>query len=394
MRNVVFISPKFAESIGGMETHAYEFVRHFSHDKDFPLHSILRQHNVEDGIPHTGKREDAPQNQLVKDCLGKSFEEDAEQILRLTRRENILYFLNSPTWAPVLPFLKKHNPKAMVVIRSGGNDLEAGWMGNETRAKELGTLKECQQRLVRLINENVNVLIVNSQYSFNRALHLGVRPDLMKIISGGVDLNTFKPPEKGHLENPQTVLTVARLVPFKGMDLCLRAFKRTMETLGRPLRYQIVGDGPEKTNLMALAHKLQISEYVDFMGAKPIWEIPDLFRSAYVYLQLPIHFSCDIDGSRYIHTETMGRTFCEAAACGLPMVASRVGGIPEMVRDRESGFLVEEGDVTAASEALITLLQDSNLHQLFANQARLDASNRFGWSSIFEVYRQLFREGL
>jgi len=105
--------------------------------------------------------------------------------------------------------------------------------------------------------------------------------------------------------------------------------------------------------------------------------MPAHFRTADIFLHMPIHLEKHERGSSYIHTETMGRCLCEASASGLPIVASRVGGVPEIVQDAETGFLVPERDYITAANRLVELIHNSTTRLAMGAKGRTRVINRF-----------------
>src|SRR3989338_7900317 len=115
--------------------------------------------------------------------------------------------------------------------------------------------------------------------------------------------------------------------------------------------------------------------------------MPAHFRTSDIFLHMPIHLDKHERGSSYIHTETMGRCLCEASASGLPIIASRVGGVPEIVKDGETGFLVSERDYTTASNRLIELIHNPQKRISMGSKGRELAETLFDWSIVFQNYR-------
>lgn len=385
MQPLYLISPKFGDFIGGMETHSYEFARHFKQCEEFPLHSVYMRNGVTDGIivgdaaTHNGHSWPHPAMKL----LTGDFEHDASAIIEHTKNIPGIYFLNSPTWAPIAPHIKRQQPRSRIVVRSGGNDIVAGWMGDEHDPSHF--IEETRKQLAAVINNHVDKFIVNSNFSYNRTLETGVSKDLLALVSGGVDCNKFIP---GNYEGPLTILGVGRLVNFKGFEYCIRAVENTQAATGVPLRYVIVGDGPERQKLERLATESPVE--ITIVGAKSIEQIPEYFKNADIFIHLPIHEERVERGSKYIHTETMGRSLCEASAAGLPIVASAVGGVSEVVDHGKTGFLIEEKNVMAATEGIIDLIHSKELRLAMGKAGREKAMHEFDWSIVFRRYYDLF----
>lgn len=158
------------------------------------------------------------------------------------------------------------------------------------------------------------------------------------------------------------VLFVGLLLPVKNVDIVLRAFARTHKKTDAPLT--IVGDGPLREDLEALAAQLGIADSVDFLGHKSRAEVASLMQRARV-LALPSS------------SEGYPLVVVEALACGTPVVASRVGGIPEIMASDEAGTLVAPGDIESLASALTTWVTADVDHSAVAA-----ASSAQPWSKM------------
>ncbi len=142
-----------------------------------------------------------------------------------------------------------------------------------------------------------------------------------------------------------------------------------------PARLVMVGDGPEQPKASALARDLGVGDRVTFLGAFPTVEA--IMRSADVFL-LPSSL------------EAFGLAALEAMASGVPVVATSVGGIPEVVEDGVSGFLREPKDVPALAGAVRTLLQDDALHARMAAAGRERAVTTFAEENVTHMYAEVY----
>lgn len=171
---------------------------------------------------------------------------------------------------------------------------------------------------------------------------------------------------------PTELLFVGRLVPRKGVDVLLRALAtpRLSET-----RLTIVGDGSERTPLESLAAALGVSSRVTFDGTVSATQLDARFRNCDA-LVLPA-VDDPLSG-----TEGLGVVLIEALAYGRPVVASDIGGIPDVVRNGETGLLVPPGDPEALAIALASLADAPDRAQAFGDAGRRDVAERFSWSRI------------
>ena len=160
----------------------------------------------------------------------------------------------------------------------------------------------------------------------------------VRVVSNGYDSALFRVSNGvSNAERDLGILFVGLLVPVKNVDLLLRAYERVREHIDAPLT--IVGDGPLRAELEQLAVTLGVADTVDFLGYRPRAEVATLMQRASV-LALPSS------------SEGYGLVLAEALACGTPVVASRVGGVPEIVASSSAGTLVPPGDIDALTDAL------------------------------------------
>jgi glycosyltransferase involved in cell wall biosynthesis len=144
----------------------------------------------------------------------------------------------------------------------------------------------------------------------------------------------------------------------------------------------LVGEGPHRASLERRAAELGIADRVHFMGARPHAELPGIYALADVFV-VP---STD--------HETFCIAACEAMACERPVVGSRVGGVPEVVRDGETGFLVPPGDAHALAERIATLLGDDALRGRMGQAGRAWTQQMFTWDRVIERMLACYEQAL
>jgi len=180
------------------------------------------------------------------------------------------------------------------------------------------------------------------------------------------------------------MLFVGRLIERKGAEYAIRAAAE-LRRQGRSVRLTVIGDGPERTRLIALVDELGIRDAVDLTGALPHDAVAAHFRSATLLLMPAV---TDWKGEQ----EGFGMVLVEAMASDLPIVATRSGGIPDVVTEGETGLLVPERDAAALAAAAARLLDAPVLAAGMAAAARADLDRRFtpaGLAAGFDaVYRR------
>ena len=192
-------------------------------------------------------------------------------------------------------------------------------------------------------------------------------------IHNGVDTETFKPSpidparrmKLGAKEDEFLLVSVGRLVGWKGIDIIIQA----MKSLPDRVRYLVIGDGPEKTGLMELARASGVEPRVRFMGAVKHTDLPELLSN------------CDVLVQPSKGEEAFGISVVEAMACGLGVLASDNGGLPEIVLEGQTGRLLPPGEVTAWRDAIAMLAADVPLQRRWKRAARDRAVEEFTWSA-------------
>lgn len=204
----------------------------------------------------------------------------------------------------------------------------------------------------------------------------------IRLIPNPVDCSFFTRPARRPTAPPLRLATVGRLVPEKGIDLLLHAFRRVvLEQMGlrdANVALHIAGTGPEHETLRTLASDLDIDQYVTFHGHLSRAAVRDLLHRSHLFV-LP---------SRH---ETFGIAVAEAVATGCPVLATRCGG-PEHILTPSTGHLVASHSVPALATGLRTMVP--TLHQYDTAVLRDSACNRFGVVTFTERTMALYREAL
>lgn len=206
---------------------------------------------------------------------------------------------------------------------------------------------------------------------------LGVPPARTRVVYGGADPRRFAPDENDRRDG---VLYLGRITPHKGVDVLLRA-------VPAGVRVTVAGSTGHDARLPereypALLRRLARGRNVRFTGPVAEDDVPRLHRRAAVFVLPSVERTCF--GRRVVITELLGLSVLEAMASGTPVVASRTGGLPEVVRDGETGFLVPPGDTDALRDRLDQLLGDPALARRMGRAGRSDVLERFTWAKTAE----------
>ncbi len=225
-----------------------------------------------------------------------------------------------------------------------------------------------------LVHRLFDRFLTVSQFS---ARLLGAPPAKTRVIYGGADPRRFAPDPSADRNG---VLFVGRLTPHKGIDRLIRALPA-----GATLR--IAGGGghdarPPERDYPALLRRLAQDRDVTFLGPVPDPDLPDLYRGAAVLAVPSVDRTCY--GRGVPVSELLGLAALEAMASGTPVIASRIGGLAEVVVDGETGFLVQPGDVEALGDRLALVLSDRRLAARLGANGRDLVIERLTWQTCAE----------
>ena len=206
-------------------------------------------------------------------------------------------------------------------------------------------------------------------------LEMGLPESRITTIYNGVDLARFTPNRSLKETRGFHVGCVANLIPAKGVETLIRALAQ----LNLPhWRLTVAGEGPDQPRLESVASELRVAGQIVFLGLRD--DVPSLLRQCHVFVH-PATWS-----------EAFGLTITEAMASGCPVIASRVGAVPELIEHRESGLLFPPGDVKALAAALRMLYLDPRLAANLADQALKRVKERFSLDRCVEKHIDLIEE--
>jgi phosphatidylinositol alpha-1,6-mannosyltransferase len=182
------------------------------------------------------------------------------------------------------------------------------------------------------------------------------------------------------LEPGRWLLTVARLEVHKGIDTGLKVVAALGEA-HPDLGYAIVGSGSRRQQLEALARNLGVTHRVRFLTGVPDADLPALYNCAEIYLGLSRPGELQVEG--------FGISLTEASACGIPVVGGRAGGIPDAVREGETGVLVDSTDVHAVVDVVRSLLADGELRRRLGDGGRRAVESYYNWDRVTADVRRM-----
>jgi phosphatidyl-myo-inositol dimannoside synthase len=236
----------------------------------------------------------------------------------------------------------------------------------------------------RLALKKAACVLANSRFTASLLQTAGVAPEAIEVIPLGCDIDRFQPrsPDAGlrrrllgdRARGP-VILTVGNLVERKGHDMVIRSLPAVCQRVP-DATYLIVGAGPFKERLQALAAELGVQDRIVFAGKVLDDELVDIYAICDVFAmpsraRLASH---DVEG--------FGLVYLEAGACAKPVVAGRSGGIGDAVVDGLTGLIVDPFDAREIGQALIRLLTDGELRDRLGRQGRDRVEKEYTWSIV------------
>lgn len=198
------------------------------------------------------------------------------------------------------------------------------------------------------------------------------------VIPDGLDLASF---ESGQRKvNPKTVrcLAIGRLIPRKGFQFLIRALPQILDKVSHNFKIEIIGDGPYQEELIGLAENLGVTFYVHFTGTVPYSELPQKYREADIFILPSL-------------AEGMPLVVLEAMGTGLPIIASRVQGIDELVAEGINGALFDAGDVDGLASCLVQLI-NAGEKRVEMGKASTEKVIPYDWKNIADTYLALYED--
>jgi len=217
-----------------------------------------------------------------------------------------------------------------------------------------------------LRRETVNVFGIEREI---RVIKNFVNCDLYKPDDAKKDAALFAP------RGEKLLIHLSNFRPVKRASDCIRILAETLRHT--PAHLLMAGDGPDRGPCEHLARELKVEHHVSFLGKQG--HVERLIPLAHVLL-MPSEM------------ESFGLAALEAMACGVVPVATRVGGVPELITHGEDGFLEQAGDIQAQSARVVSLLTDEKLHYRISKAGRWNAAERFCTDKIIPQYEQYYED--
>lgn len=234
--------------------------------------------------------------------------------------------------------------------------------------------------------KNARKTITNSSATRDSCLEAGLSGDDIQIIPFGVDTDFFKPLKLPKNGNIFQILSVGYLLERKGFEYLIRAMKEVLRKHGNA-RLKIVGSGPLENMLNNVINELELENEVEILNNVSDEELLHLYNSSDLFVLPSI---IDSEGN----TEGLGVVLLEAMACGLPVIGSNVGGIPDIIEDGVTGLLVNQKDSNLLAENILKLVVDNGLRTELSGQGYNKVKERFTWEKIAGDHQKCYKNAL
>ncbi|HEX2250267.1 MAG TPA: glycosyltransferase family 4 protein [Gemmatimonadales bacterium] len=350
MTNKTILMPAydFKPLLGGVANYSHELAVQFS--KCARVHVVSRKldgmEEFDRDLPYKITRIRTPQSALLSTPL---FARILRTLIRAQRPDAVF----CPTWLPdgaacrsalgnmpVPYFVAAHGTEVFDNFASIRNSVRTVL----TRRLKRDVFQQAR-KVFPVSNYTRDAVLKETPGDGNRVVtvHNGVNPAMFKKTIVRAEFEA-----KYRTGGARILLTVTRLYPYKGVDRMLESLPAISRCVPG-VQYLIVGEGPDLPRLQELATRLGVEGRVRFLGRMAFSEIVELYNLADLFVLLSRDEPPDVEG--------FGLVFLEAAACGLPSVGGRSGGIPEAIDDGKSGWLVDPCDTQAIATTIIDLLK-------------------------------------
>ncbi|MBD2250102.1 glycosyltransferase [Nostoc parmelioides] len=235
--------------------------------------------------------------------------------------------------------------------------------------------------------QETDFFLANCEFFKDKAVALGCDADKIHVHGSGIDSNSFFFQERSYPHDGIIrIATTGRLVEKKGIEYVIKAVAQVIRKYPY-IEYNIIGDGELKTHFEKLISELNLSQNVKLLGWKQQKEIVDILDKCHIFVAPSVTGK---DGNQDAPVNTLK----EAMAMGLPVISTRHGGIPELVEDGVSGFLVPERDAEAIAHKLTYLIEHPELWEKMGKAGRGRVEEKYDMNKLNDELVQIYQQML
>jgi N-acetyl-alpha-D-glucosaminyl L-malate synthase BshA len=367
MKIAILVSGFPPDRIGGMEIASYNIAKHLA-DNGHSIHVITSSYskyhlNEDKFVVH-------PVNMMGTKIVGPFF--DQRKILPIIKKisPEIVHAqgISTSGISGFTAFLIKNLLKIPYVVYGRGGDVYPF---------------KAEKILVKAILNEADSIIALTE-SMKKEMQKISNKEIV-VIPNGIDMNRFNDPSLNFSESLNTgekekiVIFVGNLRPEKGLRYLIKAMKYvTKKNLN--IRLLLVGEGSQKENLKKLANKLDIEDKVTFSGKVSVEKIPVYLKNSDIFVLPSLH-------------EGFPNVLLEAMASGLPVVATNVTGINEIIEDGKNGFLVQSKNSEEIAKKILLLINNNDLRKNICDENRKKAS-KYSWQRTVQMLEYVYERTL
>ena len=236
--------------------------------------------------------------------------------------------------------------------------------------------------LMREKVQHAKLIVTISNYGRSQVLRASSIEDWEKVrvVRLGVDTTHYQPAARYVMPTVFEVISVGRLAPAKAQAILIQACA-TLLAEGRVLRLRLVGDGPDRQQLLGLVQQLSLTEHVVFEGALSHDRVLELYRTADAFALASF-------------AEGVPVVLMEAMALAIPCAATRITGVPELITDGVDGLLASPASIPEFANLLRTIMDDSALRERLGRAGRAKVLQEYELSTNVETLARVFRESV
>lgn len=370
MKRVLFVSSLYHPNVGGIETMIRELSRIY---KERGIDVAILCKRWPDSLAETEVYEGVPIYRIKNARTDDDFTAVAEWIGQNEKKikADVIHVIGARRPLPLVALLLRRLWNAPLVLTIAGGDIpdkedpfpSTVWKESESTVYPVFDHADC----ITCVSESIT-------RDFRELFPSALSP--VKTLLAGIDISFIQTIQKQKLPR-RYILSLRRLDPTKGIDILIEAFKTVIRS-HPDIELLIAGDGSERPRLERLVQSLDLKDKVRFLGTVGLDQGISLLKGAELTVVPSI-------------SEAGGLVNVEAQAAGCPVVATRVGGIPEYVEDRASGLLCESGNPADLAEKILLVLEDKELRERIIRGGYAHAS-KFDWKVLAPQYMVLYRQ--
>jgi glycosyltransferase involved in cell wall biosynthesis len=236
--------------------------------------------------------------------------------------------------------------------------------------------------ILKLLINNSSKTLTNSSATLRASINDGLKKEKFETIPFGVDTTFFKTINVKKNKDIFHILSIGYLIERKGFEYLIKAVKEVL-TKHNNVKLTIVGSGPLEKQLKKQITDFKLDKNIQIMGNVSDEKLLEIYNSSDLFVLPSI---VDSDGN----TEGLGVVLLEAMACKLPVIGSNIGGITDIIQDKETGLLVPPKDILKLSLAINIIIENRSLSKKIAIQGYNNVKNNFTWERIAESYLNIY----